>query len=233
MQVVARAAGLASAAADALISVVLNPSCASCGAVLERPIAGCVCEQCWRSVRALPRQISTRDDGPVAAVLAIGEYDGALREIVHALKYQRRRSLARPLGELMQQASIDLLRHVNCAVPVPLHRAREWTRGFNQAREIARHLRVPVVEMLERRRATRPQVALTANMRHDNVKGAFRMRKRLKPEWLPTRHLSVVLVDDVSTTGATLDECARVLKAAGVGHVFALTAARVSTRPLK
>ena len=111
-------------------------------------------------------------------------------------------------------------------VPVPLHRTRQRTRGFNQAAEIARRLPLPVAHALERVRATRSQTDLPAAQRHANVRGAFVLTARVD-----VRGAIVVLVDDVSTTGATLEACARVLTAAGAREVRALTVARVVSRP--
>ncbi len=160
---------------------------------------------------------------------AIGEYEGTLREIVQSLKYAGRRSLARPLAEAMRHRGADVLAEADCAVPVPLHWRREYRRGFNQARELARHLGIPVADALVRRARTRAQVELAAGQRRANVEGAFR-RRRGWGTWAGIEGLKVALIDDVSTTGATLESCARVLKQCGAREVFALTAARVVTR---
>jgi ComF family protein len=146
-----------------------------------------------------------------------------LRAIVHALKYEGRRSLARPLGRLMRERGADMLDGASCAVPVPLHASRRRHRGFNQAADLARHLGLPVVGALRRDRATEAQAGLPAGRRHRNVQGAFAATRAARALHSHT----VVLVDDVSTTGATLDACARALKDAGVSEVRALTAARV------
>ena len=107
---------------------------------------------------------------------------------------------------------------------VPLHPWRHYTRGFNQAAELAEHLGLPVVRALRRTRATITQTDLPEGQRHENVKGAFGLRHPI------ARGAIVVLVDDVSTTGATVDACARVLLEAGAGQVRALTAARAAAR---
>jgi len=130
----------------------------------------------------------------------------------------------------MRLRGSDVLAEVDCLVPVPLHWRRERQRGFNQAREIARHLGPPVIGALVRRRATRPQVELAADRRRMNVADAFAARRA----WFrgfEVRGKQVLLVDDVSTTGATLEACAAVLRDAGALEVHALTAARVVTRP--
>ena len=157
---------------------------------------------------------------------AIGDYDGALRAILHALKYEGRRSLARRLGTLMRQRGATVLAGAACVVPVPLHPARQRQRGFNQAVDLARRLGVPVVHALRRARATPTQTGLPAAQRHCNVRGAFVLTRAGRE----VRGSIVVVVDDVSTTGATLEACARVLKEAGAIEVRALTAARVVTR---
>jgi ComF family protein len=158
---------------------------------------------------------------------AIGAYDGALRSIVHALKYEGRRSLARPLGALMRRHGADVLDGAECAIPVPLHNSRRRERGFNQAADLARHLGLAVVSGLRRVRATATQTGLPAAQRHRNVRDAFAATAALRTVRGTARGGIVVLVDDVCTTGATLEACARVLKREGVREVRALTAARV------
>jgi ComF family protein len=162
----------------------------------------------------------------IARTRAIGEYDGTLRELIHALKYQQRHSIARGLAALMRESGRSVLQNADCVVPVPLHRRRERTRGFNQARELARRLGPPVLEPLVRIRHTVPQVELAADQRHENLRNAFGLRKRATN----LKGMRVVLVDDVSTTGATLETCAMVLRDAGVAEAHALTAARVVSR---
>ena len=157
---------------------------------------------------------------------AIGAYDGALRAIVHALKYDGRRSLAKPLASLMRQRGADVLDGAACVIPVPLHPSRKRQRGFNQAKDLSRQLGLPVVSALRRVRATATQTSLPAAQRHRNMRDAFALTAGARG----LAGAMVVLVDDVSTTGATLESCARVLKEAGVAEVRALTAARVVGR---
>jgi ComF family protein len=144
---------------------------------------------------------------------------------VHALKYDGRRSVAAPLAALMREAAPGVLGACDVAVPVPLHPARRRERGFNQAADLAQHLGLPVAHALRRNRQTTTQTALPATDRRANVAGAFtatRHGRRLQGA-------AVLLVDDVRTTGATLDACAEALLNAGVREVCALTAARVAT----
>jgi len=158
---------------------------------------------------------------------AVGDYDGALRAILHAFKYEGRRSLAVPLASMMRHRGADVLAGAACVVPVPLHHSRQRHRGFNQAVDLARRLDLPVLHALRRVRATPTQTGLPAAQRHRNMRGAFALGRRGGA----VGGSIVVLVDDVSTTGATLEACARTLKQAGVAEVRALTAARVVTSP--
>ncbi len=161
----------------------------------------------------------------------MGPYDGAWRRIVHLFKYDRRHTLARPLGALMRTCGGDLLADADCVVPVPLHAMRRRSRGFNQATELAARLGPPVVGALRRTRATPPQMALPAADRAANVRGAFApARSLIRRRPVSVEGTRVVLVDDVATTGATLDACARVLRQLGASDVRALTLARVARR---
>jgi ComF family protein len=157
-----------------------------------------------------------------------GDYDGTLREIIHAFKYHGHRTLATRLGALLRDASSDVINEVACAVPVPLHPWRRLHRGFNQAADLAATLSIPVVHALWRRRMTSPQTGLSAGARRRNVRGAFRLSPLLRRGVIQSMIAGriVLLVDDVRTTGATLDACAHVLRDAGAKEVRALTVAR-------
>jgi ComF family protein len=156
---------------------------------------------------------------------AVDAYEGRMKDIIHALKYDRRRSISPRLGALMRERGAELLRDADCVTAVPLHPWREYRRGFNQAHDLAIHLGPPVLPLLARVKHTRSQIDLPASERKQNVAGAF----RLQPSAVTRVPDVVVLIDDVSTTGATLESCARVLKAGGVKEVRGLTAARVVT----
>jgi ComF family protein len=233
---------------DGVVAVVLAPACAACDTILETPTAGPVCARCWNAIvpftpplclqcgDPLPswRVISVmaqtcprcrRRRSQLSMVRAIGSYDGSLRAIVHALKYGKRRSIAQPLAARMRAHGDEVFVDSDIVVPVPLHPRRQRSRGFNQAEELARHLGVPCRLALRRRRATPSQTDLPAAQRHRNVRGAFVLARRAD-----VRGLRVTIVDDVCTTGATLDACARVLRDAGAADVRAITAARVVTR---
>ena len=159
----------------------------------------------------------------ISWMTAVDAYEGRMKDIIHALKYDRRRSISPRLSALMRERGAALLEDADCVIPVPLHRRREYHRGFNQAHDLARHLGPPVLSVLARVKHTRSQIDLPKHERHINVADAFSLQPSAVGQ-LPT---VVVLIDDVSTTGATLESCARVLRAAGVQEVRALTAARV------
>ena len=196
---------------DALLAACLAPACACCHQVLESPLDGPVCARCWVDART-----------------ADGRYDGALRHLIHALKYEGRRSLARPLADLLEQRNRASLEDARCVVPVPLFAWRRLRRGFNQAADLAAHLQRPVVHALWRMRPTMSQTGLTASQRRGNVHGAFRLSPFLSSE-TRARFISdavVVLVDDVMTTGATSSACVDVLMSAGARDVRVITLAR-------
>ena len=130
-----------------------------------------------------------------------------LADVVHALKYGRRPSVARALAALMRRAGGELLTGVDVAVPVPLHRRRLRERGFNQAEALARGLGVPLCHALRRARLTPAQVALPGGARRVNLRGAFVLAAAAEQ----IRGRTVVLVDDVLTTGATVTACADAL----------------------
>ena len=211
---------------NGVLSVLLAPTCAACNAILETPLDGCVCRNCWEAIPPVA-DAALAEDSPLSGLIAVGSYDGTLRDIIHALKYQARRSIAGRLAILMRMRASHVLPDADCVVPVPLHWRRAYSRGFNQALEIGRELGPPVLDALVRIRSTAPQVELSAEERQTNVKGAFAVRRasplRAAP---PLQGRRIVLIDDVATTGATLEACARVLKAAGAPVVWGLTAAR-------
>ena len=146
------------------------------------------------------------------------------------MKYAGHSSLARRLGHLARSAGHDVLNGADFAIPVPLHPIRRLERGFNQADVIARALGVPVLAALRRVRWTPTQTGLPAPQRQRNVGEAFALswRVRVKGTRYTVQNRTLVLVDDVRTTGATLDACARVLLAAGAAEVRALTVARAA-----
>jgi len=152
-------------------------------------------------------------------------YDGPAADAIHLFKYQRRRALARPLSRLLSPC-LEEVGAVDGVVPVPLHPDRLREREFNQALALAqalcRQTGWPLWwDQLERTRPTTPQVGLDAAGRRRNVRGAFVVARPARVEGR-----CVALVDDVLTTGSTVNECARALKAAGASRVVVLAVAR-------
>ncbi len=157
--------------------------------------------------------------------LSVGYFEGPLREAIHRFKYRPCKALGRPLAAWITK-NIRPVSGVDCIMPVPLHISRLRQRGFNQAliiaQELSKTFSIPLSYYnLSRVRPTRPQVELTGEERIKNVSGAFALRR---PDEIRGR--DVLLVDDVHTTGATMNECASVLKDAGASRVTALTIAR-------
>jgi ComF family protein len=153
---------------------------------------------------------------------------GIVRQIIHEFKYGRQIHLRHLVARWLNSALNDeRLResHFDVIMPVPLHPARQRERGFNQASLLAELLSaqtsIPVKPLLERTRYTTTQTALDRSERMENLHNAFRLRKNAD-----VRGLRVLLVDDVLTTGSTLNECARILKRASAFSVHAATAAR-------
>jgi ComF family protein len=186
------------------------PFCARCG---DAVVAGGLCARC----RTSPLQIE--------CIRSVVYFEGVLREAVHRLKYSGHTALAEPLGDLMILYWTQHPMPADVVVPVPLHAARLRERGYNQAAllacEMARRVGLVVDEqVLVRQRATAPQVELDARQRKENVRAAFRCSSnRLAGK-------QVLLIDDVCTTGATLEACAVALYEGGARGVQALTLAR-------
>ncbi len=180
------------------------------------------------------RCVNCRDNEPAFdRAVSFGEYKGSLRGLIHLLKYENVTPAAEPLGEKLATTIADLLLadggSIPLLIPVPLHESRRHSRGFNQAELIAgaaaKHF-APKLEVasavIVRRRETISQVGLSREERIENMRDAFRVSDPGR-----AKGRSVILVDDVMTTGTTLSECARVLKRAGAKRVWATTAARV------
>jgi ComF family protein len=194
------------------------PWCIRCGVPLQTP--GDAPRYCGRCILQPPHFVRAR-----AALIYEAQHDNPLARAIRRYKYDRDASLAPALARLL----IDNLQQIpapDLIVAVPLHRQRLQWRGFNQAlllaKRLGKHLRARVdLSLLQRTRATQPQVELGDDQRRANVRGAFRLS-----DPAAVRDRSILLMDDVMTTGATVDECSRVLLRAGAASVEVLTLAR-------
>jgi ComF family protein len=232
------------------LDIALPTLCISC----REPVAGeGVCAACWSKLSFIAPPYCPRlgipfvyDPGPellsmeaIANPPAFGRaraavrYDDVARTLVHALKYQDRTDLAAIMGRWMARAGQHLLAEADMLVPVPLHWRRGFSRRYNQsgllARTIARQSGVAMRgEVLRRVRATEQQVGLSRTQRASNVQGAFQVSAEHQSDVAGRR---VVLVDDVLTSGATVDACTRVLLRAKAASVDVLVFARVVDGP--
>ena len=242
-----RMAAAARAAGHALTDLVLPPQCLAC----DRQVAGdgALCPDCWSALRLIERPYCERlgtpfpydmgagaespeaiaDPPPFGRCRAVAAFDDVARRLVHGLKYRDRLELAAWMGEWMARAGAELVVEADLVVPVPMHRRRLWLRRFNQsaslAAAVAERCGKPLsTDALQRIKPTRQQVGLSANERDRNVRGAFKVPDDHR---LAVAGRSILLIDDVYTTGATVKAATRVLARAGAASVDVLVFARV------
>jgi ComF family protein len=219
-----------------LLDTLFPPRCAGCGL---RGVE--LCDPCLSTVRSLDPASCPRCgrlsrlgslcgqcqgyDGPLNGIRTACVYDGVARKAIHGLKYRHRETLARPLAQLLE---VDLRRRplrLDLLTPVPLHPRRLAERGYNQsellARELGGRLGIPVIDCLKREKETRAQAGLKAAARQVNVREAFGLSRSTALDGL-----RVGVVDDICTTGATLEDCARALRTAGCAAVWGIAVAR-------
>ena len=233
------------------LDLVYPPSCLCCQKAIGNH--GGLCPRCWAAMTFIDKPYCDRLGTPFAYDLGIAGLlspeaianppvytraravarfeDGPARELVHRLKFHDRMELAEPMGAWMARAGEDILPEADFLVPVPLHRARLMWRQFNQAQALAVAIgracgkKVEPL-LLHRVKRTAPQIGLTRAQRAENVQGAFAVPEEAKP-MVEGRH--IVLVDDVLTTGATINAAARALLRGGAERVDVLVFARVVT----
>lgn len=230
----------------AALDIALPTLCVSC----HEPVAGeGVCATCWAKLSFIAPPFCVRlgipfvyDPGPgFLSMEAIAKppayqraraavrYDDVARTLVHTLKYQDRTDLAPTMGRWMARAGHELLSEADALIPVPLHWRRSWSRRYNQSGALAgiisRETRLPVIgNALQRVRPTLQQIGLSKSERALNVQGAFKVPLEKKSSVQGRR---IILVDDVLTSGATVDACARALLRARAAQVDVLVFARV------
>jgi ComF family protein len=210
------------------LDLVFPPMCVGC-----RRVGRWICAECWPSVPWIEDRQCFECSKPSPTVscvgcsgvsrsldrlIAVAEFEGAAREAVHTLKFNGRYAIAGMMGRLMAEASKGA--DVDVIVPVPLHRIRLRERGYDQsallARSVAKSLARPCrPNALRRCRPTLQQSSLPAHERRSNVAGAFEPRDTWNGE-------AILLLDDVTTTGATLDAAAAALRRAGAGQITGL-----------
>lgn len=230
-----------------VVDVVLPPTCLACRTPIAEP--GGLCPKCWVGAGFIERPYCERLGTPFPAdhggalispaalaeppaygrARAVARYSDVVRDLVQLMKYGDRMDLVRSLGHWMKRAGSELLSDADILVPVPLHWGRLWRRRFNQSSALAHAIsklsKVPVADhLLVRSRATAPQFGLPRSQRAENVQGAFAVPK---PPRIEVKGKKLVLVDDVLTTGATVDACTKALLRAGAGRVDVLVLARV------
>jgi ComF family protein len=197
--------------------------CAACAAQFEK-IAPPVCHRCGRPLASPHCPYCVKLPIGIDGTRAVAFFEGALREAIHAFKYLHRIELAEHFGAMLHTYLLTFPLPVDTIVPVPLHTAREQTRGYNQSALLADALsarqHLPVWHaVLTRTRATRSQTELDAMSRRDNVRAAFTASPQV-------RGAHILLIDDVCTTGATMDACGAALYAQGAKSVWGLAVAR-------
>jgi len=220
-----------------ILDLLFPPRCVGCRTVGEWLCPRCraqiefihppICPRCGRPVLHRPHlcAVCRRAPPPLDGIRAVAYLEGVLREAIHRFKYENLQALALPLGRFLAEY---LARHplpAEVVVPVPLHPNREAERGYNQsallARQLVQQVHLPMVEdSLQRVRETLPQVGLNVQERRENVRHAFLcVDERLRGK-------QVLLIDDVCTTGATLEACSTALRDRGVRSVWGLVLAR-------
>lgn len=228
-----------------LLNLILPESCPICNKTPDNIKTSPLCRTCWERIELSQNKrrcfrcglpIDTSYESLCLScihrppyydrMIVFGDYEGPLKEAIHYMKFHGRKSLARELGQLLSTLEIP---SVEVITPVPLSKKRLIQRGFNQsyllAKPVSKRLTLPLLDdLLLKTKDTPPQSLLTREERLKNQKGSFKVNSKYKK--IPRR---VVLVDDVVTTGATVNECARILKKEGVNEVYVITLARAST----
>ncbi len=193
-------------------------------------ITTAICQRCGTPMTTAPAASCKQcQNNPLQYIdgVRVASYfeDNPMRSAIHALKYRNHKAVANILGEILAKVYRQQHLVAEVIVPVPLHRARLKERGYNQsellARQLGRLLNIPVNTVtLQRIRQTKSQMKLGADERHKNVADAFACNdKKLQNQ-------RVLLIDDVCTTGSTLDFCAEALKKGGVASVWGITLAK-------
>lgn len=232
---------------DKIVSFFLPRTCFCCGADLKtksllcedclkkiEPVKGMLCQRCGVPLKSGGKYCRNCRGSKAAKykcsfIRSALQFNEPTRALVHAFKYEKYLNIAPYFAEVMYRIyrKYPEYREASFLVPVPIHKSRQRKRGFNQAEVLATHLGkicgTPVLNALVRVKNTESQTKLTREQRKENILGAFTLAKDVENE---IKGQAFILIDDVCTTSATLEECARVLKEAGAREVLALTALR-------
>ncbi len=199
------------------VDLLYPPRCAGCGRVDVR-----WCAQCQHELDQVAVDLHVTRLSPHFLIASTGFHEGKLQQAVHALKYSGALELTAPLGNRLLDALDALEWRIDTIIPVPLHTSRQRERGYNQSQQLGAYMAQVLgiscdPSALLRWRDTPPQVGLNREQRQANVRDAFRALAPLDG--------SLLLIDDVFTTGATLQDCARAAFDAGARTVYGLTVA--------
>lgn len=238
-----------------LLNFLLPPTCHICKLPIKEYNNPYICRFCWEKIKFIEEPVCPCCGIPFKSnvtlikspdflcgecrkkkryftkAIAVGVYEGTLSEAIHIFKYQKKQAIAEHLNAMITDVLLQRLAGTDIIIPVPLHKKRLNERGFNQSLLIAHYLSkrlcIPLsIDGLQRVRWTRPQIELSKDERLKNVRGAFAIGAGLKPV-STIKDKMVILVDDVYTTGATVNECSKVLRKAGASEVVVFTLARV------
>lgn len=239
---------------EGLLNLVFPLDCKICGKPIRESKGYSICEDCFKTIELIDKPYCVKCNKPLLISVdlfrqeqnifcvdckkkkysfefarSVGRYDGVLRECIHLFKYYGEKKLAKPLGKLL----IDYLTKneefrelIDLIIPVPLHKNDLKERGFNQsvllAKIIGNYFSIPVKEeVLIKKRLTPSQVNLSKKERDKNIFKAFFVNESKE-----VKEKNILILDDIFTTGSTVEECAKELKKAGTKNIFVLTLAR-------
>lgn len=228
---------------DGALNLIFPLNCLICQRGLESGNKKYLCRHCWAKIRLIEEPVCSQCGRPSALPMcssckrrryhfqtarAAGLYEGILRECIHLFKYSKKVHLAQPLGNLLTalMRNNGSLGKASLLVPVPLdgrrYREREFNQAYLLAQVVSHYFGIPIsFRNLRRTRTALPQTQLNRKQREENIKGLFQVKKAKE-----YRGKTILIIDDVFTTGSTANECAKVISQAGAREVNILTVAR-------
>jgi ComF family protein len=231
-----------------ILNFVFPITCIICGKYLPADDKRRICDSCWSEVKfidlrcqkcgkPLPyggahcyRCLKSNLKYSFEFIRSVCLYKGVIKESIHLFKYSGKEYLGNLFSDLLTKhirSQPDFpIRQIDKIIPVPLHWRRKFQRGYNQAEILARRLagvfnKELVLNVVYRKKSTKPQFNLSKEKRFENIRGAFKIK-----ESTLIRNKTILIIDDVCTTGSTLEECSNILKKAGAAKIFGLTVAR-------